>query len=86
MRKWVMVSLFSTLLIVSGFNVTVVNASDSGGADSDWELVFSDEFDGTEINMDNWSFDHPENGRYNGEIQSYTDQNAWVEDGNLIIE
>src|SRR5690625_121540 len=81
-----MISLLSVLLIFSGFNVTVANASDDDGADSDWELVLSDEFDGTEMNMDNWRFDHPENGRYNGEIQSYTDQNAWVEDGNLIIE
>lgn len=85
LKKWMM-GLLSILLIASSFNIPVASASDSNGADSEWELVFSDEFDGTEINMDNWSFDHPENGRYNGEVQSYTDQNAWVEDGNLIIE
>lgn len=93
MRKKWSKSLLSILLIVSNVGIPMMQSSMIYTANaqeveegSEWELVFSDEFDGTEINMDNWSFDHPENGRYNGEIQSYTDQNAWVKDGNLIIE
>lgn len=86
-----MFGLLIALLVASNFNVAVASANDSDegkveGNDQDWKLVWSDEFDGDEINMDNWSFDHPENGRYNQEIQSYTDRNAWVEDGKLIIE
>jgi len=51
-----------------------------------WKLVWSDEFNGTEINMNNWSFDDPTNGRWNNEIQSYTQNNAYIQDGSLIIE
>lgn len=93
MRKKWSKSLLSILLIVSNVGIPMMQSSMIYTAnaqeveeESEWELVFNDDFDGTEINMDNWSFDHPENGRYNGEIQSYTDQNAWVEDGHLIIE
>ena len=91
-KKW-LISLLSTLLVVNNIGVLMVNMpiiytanAEEEKEEAEWELVFNDDFDGTEINMDNWSFDHPENGRYNGEIQSYTDQNAWVEDGHLIIE
>lgn len=55
-------------------------------SEEEWKLVWNDEFEGSEINMNNWSFDRPENGRYNGEIQSYTKNNAYVKDGSLIIE
>lgn len=53
---------------------------------NEWQLVWRDEFNGSEINMDNWSYDLPTNGRYNGEIQSYTQNNAFIEDGSLVIE
>lgn len=52
------------------------------------ELVWSDEFDGDEINPDNWRFDQGGWGWGNGESQFYTDrpQNARVVDGMLVIE
>jgi len=49
-------------------------------------LVWSDEFNGSEINMANWSYDDPTNGRWNGEVQSYTQNNAYIKDGALVIE
>lgn len=52
----------------------------------EWELVWSDEFDGNSINRENWDF---EIGYIrNNELQYYTDreENAWVEGSNLIIE
>ena len=52
------------------------------------ELVWSDEFNGNEINRDNWRFDQGGWGWGNGESQFYTDrpQNARVVDGMLVIE
>lgn len=55
-----------------------------------YELVWSDEFDGTELNSDNWSYEIG-NGNWgwgNGEEQYYTDrpENIRVEDGFLTIE
>jgi len=52
----------------------------------DWTLVWHDEFDGDTVNMDNWSYDVPTNGRWNNEIQSYTENNAYIQDGHLVME
>ncbi len=52
------------------------------------ELVWSDEFDGDAINLENWTYDIGGWGWGNGEAQYYTDRpdNARIEDGLLIIE
>ena len=52
------------------------------------ELVWSDEFDGDEIDRDNWTFDLGGWGWGNGEAQYYTDRekNARVRNGLLVIE
>ncbi|HHV30127.1 MAG TPA: family 16 glycosylhydrolase [Clostridium sp.] len=63
-----------------------VTPSPTSNPNEEWQLVWRDEFDGTTINMDNWSYDDPTNGRWNKEIQSYTQNNAYIKDGSLIIE
>ncbi len=52
------------------------------------ELVWSDEFDGDTINLDNWTYDIGGWGWGNGEAQYYTDrpENARPENGVLVIE
>jgi beta-glucanase (GH16 family) len=54
-------------------------------------LVWSDEFDGSEIDRSRWQFDTSRNkaGWYNGEQQYYADgrhENVRVEHGHLIVE
>ena len=54
-----------------------------------WEVVWSDEFNGLEIDTTLWTYDIGNWGWGNGELQYYTEErkeNARVEDGNLIIE
>ena len=56
---------------------------------ADWNLVWSDEFDGAEVDDSKWTYDIGNWGWGNNELQYYTEkrkQNARVEDGNLIIE
>ncbi|WP_164118539.1 glycoside hydrolase family 16 protein [Sphingorhabdus sp. Alg239-R122] len=55
--------------------------------ESDWQLVWSDEFEGTEIDRAKWTFDVDCWGGGNEEQQCYRDdpQNAAIEDGKLII-
>ena len=50
--------------------------------------VFSDEFDGTELNTDMWKFDigTGSNGWGNNELEYYREENASVENGLLVIE
>ncbi len=57
----------------------------------EWELVWSDEFDGDSLNPNNWGYDLGDGSdrgleRWgNNEQQWYTDQNATVSDGTLKI-
>lgn len=53
-----------------------------------YQLVWSDEFDGTSLNTDNWNVEVNGNGGGNQELQFYTDrtENLRVEDGCLVIE
>ena len=50
--------------------------------------VFSDEFDGTELDTDMWRFDigTGSNGWGNNELEYYREENASVENGLLVIE
>lgn len=54
----------------------------------EYKLVWADEFDGTELNTDNWSVEVNGSGGGNNEAQYYTDrpENLRVENGMLVIE
>lgn len=53
-----------------------------------WNLVWQDEFDGTDIDRTNWTYDLGSGGWGNGEMQYYTNrsENARLENGYLVIE
>ncbi|HSL28936.1 MAG TPA: glycoside hydrolase family 16 protein [Anaerolineales bacterium] len=55
---------------------------------SGWEIVWHDEFEGSELDTTNWTFDIGGNGWGNQELQAYTDrpENVRVENGMLVIE
>lgn len=50
--------------------------------------VWSDEFDGGQIDRNKWKFDIGGGGWGNNELEYYTDrpENAFVNNGNLIIQ
>ena len=52
-----------------------------------YNLLWSDEFDGPELNMEKWNYEKHEPGWTNAELQEYTDStdNMYIEDGNLVI-
>jgi beta-glucanase (GH16 family) len=55
----------------------------------EWSLVWSDEFEGEEVDQSKWTYDIGDWGWGNNELQYYTDnkkENARLEDGALIIE
>ena len=56
----------------------------SAPVEIEYELVFEDEFDGGLPNPDNWGFEH--GFVRNEELQWYQQDNAYCEDGYLIIE
>jgi len=50
----------------SGSPGSSTNPAPTKNPNEEWRLVWSDEFNGSEINMANWSYDDPTNGRWNG--------------------
>lgn len=53
-----------------------------------WTLVWQDEFDGPEINLEYWSHETGGGGWGNAEWENYTDlpENSFIEDGKLVIQ
>lgn len=51
-----------------------------------FQLVWSDEFDGTNVNLENWTFETGATGWGNNELQNYTNgENAEIVNGKLVI-
>ena len=95
MRRW----SWLTLVVGIAVGMTCFSGNDAAEpAPAEWKLVWSDEFDGKDIDKDKWDFDIG-NGFYNydsnqwisgwgnGELQYYTREpdNAFVKDGMLHI-
>ena len=55
---------------------------------SEWRLIWSDEFEGEQLNAENWNRQVEEPGRFNGEWQRYTssEENAYLESGCLVLK
>lgn len=53
-----------------------------------WDLIWQDEFNGTEINTSDWTHEFGDHGWGNEELQNYGDnpKNSYIQNGNLIIE
>ena len=71
-------------------DISTVTTSQLPAEEKPLELVWSDEFDGTELNLENWSFELGDGcpdlcGWGNNERQVYTDSNHRLEDGFLTI-
>ena len=57
-------------------------------APAGWKPVWSDEFNGKEIDFSKWAVEENGHGGGNGEMQYYVDrpENLRIEDGHLVIE
>ncbi|WP_017446697.1 glycoside hydrolase family 16 protein [Gayadomonas joobiniege] len=83
-------ALLSAALYGCGGDVTTetnYQAVDPAEPVSDWTLVWSDEFEGDQIDSKKWSYEINCDGGGNQEQQCYTDsdENAYLEDGMLHI-
>ncbi len=58
------------------------------GIPEGYHLVWGDEFDGTELNEDDWNYEVHEAGWVNNELQEYiaSPDYAYVKDGELVIQ
>lgn len=87
MKAFKLTSILTTLILLGNINLTFLKASAATTTDG-WDLTWSDEFNGDEINSLNWTYDMGASGWGNNELEYYTDrpENARTENGNLVIE
>lgn len=86
---------FYLLLSVCLFSFCKKSTGDDGGSNNPpgnpppdtatYQLVWSDEFEGTSINTGTWNFETGGNGWGNHEQEYYQSANAGIENGNLVI-
>ncbi|BCR35798.1 family 16 glycosylhydrolase [Mariniplasma anaerobium] len=50
-----------------------------------WVCTWADEFEGDEVDLDKWNFEVNDYGGGNNELQYYTEKNAQIVDGKLVI-
>jgi len=95
MKYFALSIILITLLACKGKQepviVPVVNlpqAEEPPAASSYSELVWSDEFSGTSIDLTKWQHEVNDKGGGNNELQYYTAEpaNSFIKDGNLVIE
>ena len=93
--------ILSALLLSLFFLPSCQEPADIGGCDfvksiENYQMVWSDEFDGNEIDVSKWSYELGDGCQYgenlcgwgNNELEYYTDRsdNAYINNGSLIIE
>lgn len=71
-----------TIVLIGGACKSSNDVEKPGG---EYKLVWSDEFEGTALSTTTWNFDIGGEGWGNNEQQYYTDRNATVENGHLVI-
>jgi beta-glucanase (GH16 family) len=96
MGEGALTTVYVANIMLAGQDCCMADAAQSEQADPydsydpEWELVWSDEFDGDSIDSMNWTYDigTGSNGWGNRELQYYTEraENARIEDGSLVIE
>ena len=86
--KYLLITSILVALFLSSATF-IVRAKDLSPTDKGWKLKWSDEFNGKELNEDNWTYDIGTgySGWGNNELQSYTDrkENVRLKNGKLII-
>ena len=80
--------MFQALLFVFAFfaSIKCFPAYTDSTCDGQWKMIWSDEFEGKEIDLTKWT--HEIGKFYNNELEFYTSnkENSFVEDGALVIQ
>jgi beta-glucanase (GH16 family) len=89
MKKKVSLSFLSVLVLLAGvtlgLRLSAQTTADNWVPGTGWTLVWADEFGGSTVNPDNWTYDLGAGGWGNNELETYTTGNAVVQDGELRI-
>ncbi len=86
----VVISILSTIVLPQAVaarvdNDTPVSAIPAGSPAGDWQLVFSDEFNDTSVNLNKWRLPYAERGWNNGISWFHTKNNISQDGENLVV-
>jgi beta-glucanase (GH16 family) len=79
------VSITSCKKSIQSKTTTTDEVTSAAAAAPTYQLVWSDEFNGTSVNTSNWAFETGGGGWGNNELEYYQSSNATVSNGNLVI-
>ena len=87
MKKITLGFIFAVILTISTLSLMPNKQSNTPSLNK-WQLIWSDEFEGTKLNTDYWNRQVEKAGRFNEEWQRYTDSeaNAYLANNCLVIE
>lgn len=81
-----------TILTIVSLNSCSKTKNSNSDKPEGWHLVWSDEFKGKQIDPNKWDFQIGTGSQYglegwgNNELQYYRKENAFIKDGNLVLE
>ena len=81
-----------TLLIIVSLSSCSKSTNSTSNNPKGWHLVWNDEFSGKQIDTNKWDFQIGTGSQYglegwgNNELQYYRKENAFIKDGNLVLE
>ena len=78
----------TSMPVIFAQEVTQTQETAEDKTQDEYKLVWSDDFNGTELNRDVWNVEEHEKGWVNNELQEYVDSkdNVYVQDGNLYLK
>jgi beta-glucanase (GH16 family) len=87
MKKNILGFIFAAIVMISSL-AFMTNEDLTTRSGDEWQLIWSDEFEGPELNTYFWNRQVEKAGRFNEEWQRYTNKkaNAYLENNCLVIE
>jgi beta-glucanase (GH16 family) len=87
MKKNILGFIFAAIVMISSL-AFMTNKDLTTRSGDEWQLIWSDEFEGPELNTNFWNRQVEKAGRFNEEWQRYTNKkaNAYLENNCLVIE
>lgn len=92
MKRESIILIFGSALAAVITVASIIGCAKKAPSPSGWHLVWNDEFNGSQIDSSKWDFQLGTGSQYglegwgNNELQYYRKENAYVKDGNLVIE
>lgn len=86
------IGVFASMVLCSSFVIGNVQMQQAKAVNTDWRLVWQDEFNGSSLDLSKWSYQEGTGKDVgltdwgNNEAESYSKNNVYLQNGELVIE